>query len=214
MPRNFLFGLLLILPGAAFAATADFDQEIKIIAKRQASDLKNKIASYLEDVKITQGSLSIEADLVQVSNQGDTDNKVYLAKGKPAIFSQILDDGQKIELTANEISYSPSTSTIVIKGNASINQEGSRVSGDIITYNIATEQLTAESTSSVTTILQPETKAVEQDDSAKALEPEVHQQQATELQAEAKEQEQDDSPEPIDPKPSEEIETESLEQKQ
>ncbi|MEW6997638.1 lipopolysaccharide transport periplasmic protein LptA [Colwelliaceae bacterium BS250] len=158
MPYKLLIGLAFMLPTLTIAAQGDFDQEIKIVAKRQMSDLKNKIASYLEDVKITQGSLSIEADLVQVSNEPGSDNKLYLAKGKPARFSQLLDDGQKIELKANEISYSPATSTITIKGNASISQEGSVVTGDIIIYNIETEQLTAESSESVTTILQPEAK--------------------------------------------------------
>lgn len=158
MPYKLLIGFAFMLPTVTIAAQADFDKEIKIVAKRQASDLKNKIASYLEDVKITQGTLTIEADLVQVSNEPGSDNKFYLAKGQPARFSQLLDDGQKIELKANEISYSPATSIITIKGNASISQEGSIVTGDIIIYNIATEQLTAESNDSVTTILQPDAK--------------------------------------------------------
>lgn len=148
--------LALLFSNSVFAAVADFEQEIKIVAKKQSSDLKNKIASYLENVKITQGSISIEADLVQVANESGTQSKYYLAKGNPAKFSQTLDNGQKIELQANEISYSPSTNTIIIKGNASISQEGSMVAGDIITYNISTEQLTAESTGAVTTILKPE----------------------------------------------------------
>ncbi|MDG1732049.1 MAG: lipopolysaccharide transport periplasmic protein LptA [Thalassotalea sp.] len=159
MTPKLLLGLALLSSSSVFAALADFEQEIKIVAKKQSSDLKNKVASYLEDVKITQGSISIEADLVQVANEAGSERKFYLAKGSPAKFSQILDDGQKIELQANEISYSPSTNTIIIKGNASISQEGSMVTGDIITYNISTEQLTAESTGSVTTILKPEAQA-------------------------------------------------------
>ncbi|OUS30595.1 lipopolysaccharide transport periplasmic protein LptA [Thalassotalea sp. 42_200_T64] len=159
MPHKLILGIVLTFPlSSVMAAQVDFEQEIVIIAKKQSSDLKNKVASYMEDVKITQGTLSIEADLVQVSNQPNGVHKIYLAKGKPARFSQILDDGQKIELQANEISYSPATQIITIKGNASVSQEGSMVKGDIITYNIATEQLSAESSSAVTTILQPEPK--------------------------------------------------------
>lgn len=162
MTHKLFLGLALLSLSSAYAALADFEQEIKIVAKKQSSDLKNKVASYLEDVKITQGSLSIEADIVQVANEEGSDRKFYLAKGKPAKFSQTLDDGQRIELKANEITYSPSTNTIVIKGNASISQEGSMVTGDIITYNIETEQLTAESTGSVTTILKPENQVEDQ----------------------------------------------------
>ncbi|WP_260679371.1 lipopolysaccharide transport periplasmic protein LptA [Thalassomonas sp. M1454] len=158
MTHKLLLSLALLSSSSLYAASVDLEQEIKIVAKKQSSDLKNKVASYLEDVKITQGSLSIEADLVQVANEPGSERKFYLAKGKPAKFSQLLEDGQKIELQANEISYSPSSNTIIIKGNASISQEGSMVTGDIITYNITTEQLTAESTGSVTTILKPETE--------------------------------------------------------
>ena len=164
MPHKLLLGIALSFTSATVVAEeADFKQEIVIVAKKQSSDLKNKIASYMEDVKITQGTLSIEADIVKVTNQEGTDLKHYLATGKPARFSQILDDGQKIELQADEVSYSPHTQTITIKGNASVSQEGSMVKGDIITYNIATEQLSAESTSTVTTILKPEVKQETQD---------------------------------------------------
>ena len=165
MNRSVL-GLLLLagfVPTLA-ASQVDFEQEIVIVAKKQSSDLKNKIASYMEDVKITQGSLKIEADVVQVKNQADSDHKTYLATGNPAKFSQLLDDGQRINLQANEISYQPATNIIIIKGNASVSQEGSMVKGDIITYNIATEQLSAESTEAVTTILKPEIKDQVQDE--------------------------------------------------
>ncbi|WP_371376691.1 lipopolysaccharide transport periplasmic protein LptA [Thalassotalea aquiviva] len=165
MPIKALIGLTVILASPITVAwDKDLDQEIVIVAKRQSSDLKNKVANYIEDVKITQGSLTIEADLVQVAQNGDGDNKSYLAKGKPARFSQLLEDGQLIELKANEISYSPSTNTITIKGNASVSQEGSMVRGDIITYNTETEQLTAESSESVTTILKPDSKVPAKDE--------------------------------------------------
>lgn len=158
MPLKIFLGLLTFIPFlGAQAAQADFSQEVVIVAKRQASDLKNKVASYLEDVKITQGTLTIEADLVQVTNAPNSDEKQYVAKGKPAKFSQLLDDGQLIELQADVVTYSPAENTITIKGNASVSQEGSMVKGDVIIYNIATEQLTAESSETVTTILKPKT---------------------------------------------------------
>ncbi len=153
-----LSALLLSSMSLANAAQQDFDKEVVINAKKQSSDLKNKIASYIEDVKITQGTLTIEADIVQVANEKGSENKFYVAKGKPATFSQLLDDGQLIELKADEITYSPATNTITIKGNASVSQAGSKVTGDTIVYNTLSEQLTAESSESVTTILKPEPK--------------------------------------------------------
>jgi lipopolysaccharide export system protein LptA len=155
---KFISLLFLLAPfSQAHAGKDDFNKEIVIVAKRQASDLKNKIASYIDDVKITQGSLSIEADLVQVMSLPDSDAKAYLAIGKPAKFTQTLDDGKPVHLQADEIKYQPLSQTVYISGNAQVSQEGSIVKGDKITYNIATEQLKAESSSdeAVTTILQP-----------------------------------------------------------
>ncbi|WP_448212852.1 lipopolysaccharide transport periplasmic protein LptA [Colwellia sp. MEBiC06753] len=154
---NAAIALVVIAP--VYAAKLDLEKEIVIKSKRQAGDLKNRIASYLDDVNITQGTLSIQADLVQVYSQEQRGNETYLAKGKPAVFEQQLEDGSKIRLQADEIKYEPSTYTITITGNALLRQAGSEVSGDKIVYNTLTEQLEAEGgEQSVTTILKPKAK--------------------------------------------------------
>jgi len=163
LKAKLLLAALILLPlEYAHCAITDIDQQVIIKSNRQASDIKNKIASYLDNVEITQGSLSIKADIVQVVSQENTENKIYVASGKPAIFKQLLDDGQPIILQANQIKYEPAKHTITISGNASVSQEGSLVSGNIIIYNILTEQLNAEkktdSNERVTTILQPKLK--------------------------------------------------------
>jgi len=143
------------------AAKKDLEQEITIKSQRQAADLKNKIASYLDNVSITQGSISITADIVKVFSVVDKSsgekNDTYLAKGKPAIFQQKLEDGSLIKLQADEITYNPNSNTITISGNALVKQAGSEVSGNEITYNTLSEKLEAQSANnqSVTTVLQP-----------------------------------------------------------
>ncbi|REL25654.1 lipopolysaccharide transport periplasmic protein LptA [Thalassotalea euphylliae] len=153
--------LAATLSTSVLAAKIDLDQEIHISAGRQAGDLKNKIASYLDNVVITQGSLKINADLVQVYSQKDQDVRTYVAKGQPATFEQLLEDGSKIRLQANEIRYEPLIYTITISGNALMTQAGSEVSGEKIVYNTLTEQLAAEggNNQSVTTILKPKVKS-------------------------------------------------------
>ena len=143
------------------AAKQDLEQEITIKSQRQAADLKNKIASYLDNVRINQGSISITADIVKVfsiidKNSGEK-NDTYLAKGKPAIFQQKLEDGSLISLQADEITYNPNSNTITVSGNALVKQAGSEVSGNEITYNTLSEKLEAHSANnqSVTTVLQP-----------------------------------------------------------
>ena len=164
-----LIPLLFTLVAPALAAKKDLTQEITIKAKRQSADLKNKIASYLDDVSINQGSISINADIVQVYSQIDDKTKeksdTYLAKGKPAVFQQQLEDGSLISLQANEIKYQPDLHIITVSGNAQVKQAGSKVSGEKITYNTSSEKLEAISSEneSVTTILQPAQIKAQQD---------------------------------------------------
>ncbi len=170
--KKFTTGILLTslifgLAAPANASKQDLNQEITIKSKRQSADLKNKIASYLDDVSIRQGSISIVADIVQVYSEINdiTGEKfdIYLAKGKPAIFKQQLEDGSLISLQANKIQYQPDQHTITVSGNAQVKQAGSKMSGDIITYNTLNEKLEGQSSKDehVTTILQP----VQQDSS-------------------------------------------------
>jgi len=164
--KNFTIVLLLtlltfVLAAPANAAKKDLNQEITIKSKRQSADLKNKIASYLDDVSINQGSISIIADIVQVYSKVNDETGVksdtYLAKGKPAIFKQQLEDGSLISLQANEIKYQPDQNSITVSGNAQVKQAGSKMSGDVITYNTLNEKLEGQSNNNehVTTILQP-----------------------------------------------------------
>jgi lipopolysaccharide export system protein LptA len=163
---NCTLGICLITSTAIQAAKTDLDKDIIIHSQRQAGDLKNKIISYLDDVLIKQGSLTISADLVQVYEVENGKQKIYVAKGKPAVFKQLLDDGTPINLQAEEITYEPAKHVITISGNASVSQQGSFVKGSKIIYNTLTEQLLAESNpdESVTTILksQPKAQAKEQ----------------------------------------------------
>jgi lipopolysaccharide export system protein LptA len=166
-----LTSLILGLTSPANAAKKDLNQEITIKSKRQSADLKNKIASYLDDVSISQGSISIIADIVQVYSQvnDETGEKsdTYLAKGNPAIFKQQLEDGSLISLQANEIKYQPDQYSITVSGNAQVKQAGSKMNGDIITYNTLNEKLEGQSNNNehVTTILQPAQIKAQQDNS-------------------------------------------------
>lgn len=164
-----LSSLLFTITAPVNAAKKDLIQEITIKSKRQSADLKNKIASYLDDVSINQGSISIEADIVQVysqiDNQTNEKSDTYLAKGKPAMFKQQLEDGSLISLQANEIKYQPDLHIITVSGNAQVKQAGSQVTGETITYNTSSEKLEAISSDndSVTTILQPAQIKAQQD---------------------------------------------------
>jgi len=161
--RNLTLSLALCLtvatsPAVVSAEISDFDQEVIIKSESQDGDLKKKIFSYIDNVVITQGSLVINADLVQVITTADAKEKVYIAKGSPAKFSRTLADGTPINLQANEIKYDPANSLITISGDAYLEQDGTQMTGDTITYNFRTEQVNAssEDNAQVETVLQPQ----------------------------------------------------------
>jgi lipopolysaccharide export system protein LptA len=157
---------------SAFAEKFDISQKIEIDASRQAADLKNKIFSYIDDVVITQGSLIIHADIVQVLTQSGSEEKTYIAKGKPATFNQTLADGTPLTLQADEIRYEPGNNLVIISGNALLQQEDSEVSGSRITYNIDTQYVNAESKTNerTKTIFQPKEKIQAKTSDAKTQE--------------------------------------------
>jgi lipopolysaccharide export system protein LptA len=172
--KNSLLCLLFssTLFSSAFAEKFDIKQKIEINASRQAVDLKNKIFSYIDNVVITQGTLTIRADLVQVLTQSGSEEKTYIAKGKPATFKQTLADGTPLRLQADEIRYEPGNNLVIISGNALLQQEGSEVSGNRITYNINTQYVNAESKTNerTKTIFQPKEKVQAKKTDTKTLE--------------------------------------------
>jgi lipopolysaccharide export system protein LptA len=101
----------------------------------------------------------------QVDETTKEKSDTYLAKGKPAVFKQQLEDGSLISLQANEIKYQPDLNIITVSGNAQVKQAGSKVTGETITYNTLSEKLEAHSSKneSVTTILQPAQIKAQQD---------------------------------------------------
>lgn len=82
-----LTALVFLIP-LANAEKFDVEQEIKISSSRQAADLKNKIFSYIDNVIITQGTLKINAELVQVITQEKTTTKFILPKVHPRLLSK------------------------------------------------------------------------------------------------------------------------------
>lgn len=155
--------LLASLTAPVMADSNDFSQPIKVNSNRQFVDGKNKTSTFKDDVRITQGSLVIEADEVQVIATGGEGAEVFIARGKPASYSQTMDDGRNVVAKANEIRYEVGKRTISLKGNSEIQQGTSMVKGDAITYDMAKEQLLATgggeggSGGRVTTVFRPET---------------------------------------------------------
>ena len=142
------------------AKEGDLKQQLTIAAVSQIADIKNNQIIFNGPVKITQGTINIDADEIRAFTPENSQNKVLVATGKPATFSQELDDGKVGTASANEIKYDLATTTLTLTGNAKLDQGDSQVTGSKIRYNIKAQELIAESTGKgedrVITIIQPE----------------------------------------------------------
>lgn len=165
MFRPFILLVTSLLLGSvatpSFSDENDFNQPIKVDSKSQFVDGKNKTSLFKDDVRISQGSLLIIADEVEVvANEGEG-REVFIARGAPASFSQTLEDGTPVSAKANEIRYEVVKRTISLSGNAELQQDTSQVKGDNITFDMISEQLLAtggdnDKDGRVTTVFTPE----------------------------------------------------------
>lgn len=152
--------LALLLSAPVTADDSDFDKPIFVDAKSQFVDGKNKISLFKDDVHIKQGSLTIDADEVEVIATAGDGKEIFIARGNPASYTQKAEDGTVVNAKANIIRYEVSNRTISLSGNAELQQDTSMVKGDTITYDMEKEQLLAQSGEEnqgrVTTVFRPE----------------------------------------------------------
>ncbi len=141
------------------ASQPDYSQQIQIDADQLVS-VEENILTYRSNVLITQGSLQMKADQLEIDASAGKGKEVYTATGSPVSYSQQLDNGQPVTATAAQMRYEPSSRTLTLSGDAELTQSGSVVKASVIRYNVEKKQLSAESNDSkrVTTIFTPEEK--------------------------------------------------------
>ncbi|MED5523616.1 lipopolysaccharide transport periplasmic protein LptA [Gallaecimonas pentaromativorans] len=152
--------LALLLPLQAMASDGDFGEKIAISSSKNYADGLKKIIVYEHDVKITQGSLTITADRLEVNASGP--ERIFTATGNPVTFRQKLNDGTWVKAQAKEIRYYDNKRLVVMTGAAQIEQNGSLAKGDTIKYDLANQRLMAtadDEQGRVTTIFEPSKNA-------------------------------------------------------
>ena len=152
----------------AFADKQDFEKPITVDSKTQFVDGKSKTSIFKGDVHITQGSLKIDADEVEVNASNGEGKEVFIARGTPAVYSQTMDDGSDIRAVANEIKYQVTNRTLTLTGSAELHQNSSMVQGNSITFNLDKQQLEAKGQGDgkgrVITVFRPESASTEGED--------------------------------------------------
>ena len=154
-----LFLSLVLLASGADAKQSDYQQPIQVDSQRQLAELGNNKVSFLDDVVITQGTIRITANKVEVIRHGQKGAEEMIAYGTPATFYQVLDNGKPVQADANQLSYKLKEKLVILSGKAKLKQEDSQVTGGTIRYDIQKQQMAAESSgngSRVKTIFLPD----------------------------------------------------------
>ena len=152
-----LLALVLAAP-QALALKSDTQQPVYINSDTQQVDMQSNQVTFKGNVSLKQGSINIDADRVVVTRDPKTESiKQIQSFGKPATFSQLMDDGKTLSGQANELDYRISTDELTMKGQAQLKQDGNTIQSSSIRYQIGQQKLVADSSDNerVTTILQP-----------------------------------------------------------
>ncbi len=139
--------LITLLCGSAFsslwALESDRYQPISIQADEAQLSESQGLATYTGNVELQQGSLKIQCDQLIVSSDETGVNQIE-AIGKPAHFEQkTATTDPKLEANAHRITYLTSKDKVLLKTNARVQQGDNLFEGDLITYDLNTQQLSA-----------------------------------------------------------------------
>ncbi len=127
----------------AIALPEDSQQPIHISSDSAIRDDKRGLTIYEGDVDITQGTLNIRADKVTIYSDAKQVTKM-IALGKPARFKQKPEPEKgDVIAKADTIEYRVTKKIITLTDNASLDQDGSKITGDKIDYDINAARIEA-----------------------------------------------------------------------
>ncbi|MGA7178177.1 MAG: lipopolysaccharide transport periplasmic protein LptA [Thiobacillaceae bacterium] len=132
-----LLACLLSLP--AFAEKADRSKPINLEADSVTLDDIKKIGVYQGNVILTEGTLMIRADRVEVI-QDANGLKSVVAIGNPVSFRQKRDGVDEfVEAYAPRVEFDNTKGQLELSGGARLRKGDDEIRGNLITYNTQTE---------------------------------------------------------------------------
>jgi lipopolysaccharide export system protein LptA len=143
---QYIVGLILsTLSGWALALPEDRDQPIEINADTAVINEKENRARYEGAVVVTQGTLKLNGDLVDLSTNESGEVDSFIATGAPARFENLRreTDAEPVRGRAAQIEYSYDTDLVVLTGDAEITTEDSVFAGPEITYALESGEVVA-----------------------------------------------------------------------
>jgi len=131
--------MVALAPGAR-AERADRDRPVNIESDRMSADDAKRTAVFEGRVVLTQGTLSIRAERIEVRQDGEG-FQFGLATGSPATFRQKREGlNEYVEGEAERVEYDGKADHVQLFNRARIKRDGGDdVSGNYISYNSRTE---------------------------------------------------------------------------
>ena len=160
--------LLAALAGGAAAERADRDKPVNLEADRVTIDDSKKIAVFEGNVVLTQGTLQIRGDRMEVRQDKDGFRQ-GITWGKPAHFRQKREGfDEYIEGWAERVEYDSRAESVQMFDRAQLKRGQDEVRGNYISYDARSEffqvtgtstpSATAESGGRVRAVIQPKAK--------------------------------------------------------
>ena len=162
MAKRYFIAIIWLIAPSVFALPEDRDQPIEIAADNAVINEKQNQAEYTGAVLVTQGTLKLEGELVNLKTNEAGEVETFVSKGQPARFENLRRkrDKEPVRGRALTIEYSYDTDRVVLTGDAEITTEDSEFSGPEITYDLNTGEVTASGSRSkrVNMTMQPKKK--------------------------------------------------------
>lgn len=152
--------LLALSATPASARQADAEQPVHIRARSVELNEKTGVAVYRGRVSLTQGSLRIEAERVEVTMRNE-ELKSIRASGQPAKARSTTDQGETVTAQAKRIDYDAPRRQLDLYEQAVVQREQDVMRGAVIHYNLQSLELIAEggNDGQVTAVIQPRAPA-------------------------------------------------------
>ena len=135
---NAFWVTFFILSYASYAFGENDNQTIIVESDSAERNESTGITQYSGNVIIRQGSLVIDANMVEIHY---VDNHVssIICNGNPASYQNISSSGGQVVARAEIIEYLPAEKVINLKTNASLSKSGTLIKGDSINYDVISE---------------------------------------------------------------------------
>lgn len=158
--NNLLLAFTLSLSSLAHALPTDQDEPIYVEADSANIDEAKGITRYTGSVIITQGSMVLKGETVDLLRGNDDTINQIISKGAPAYFEQRPQLDQEITYaTGSTLDYTVNSQLLLITGDAKVTQGGDEFTGAKINYDMANSKVKAFSSENgsqrVQMVLQP-----------------------------------------------------------